>query len=256
MTNEIIAALSVRFAPPEYILFEQFALFEGGRRLDALIVSPWAARGYSITGFEFKVSRADWLRELKSPWKAEEGSAFCDRWFVVAPQGIIGKDEAPEGWGVIELRGRRLFTTRQAVQRDPVPIDRAFMARCIDKLAKASRDKTSRELGEIRSVMYAEISAEFKKDAGKKEQRAAGELEKLQRKVEQFETASGITIDDWRAPKIGAIVRQILHGRIDLPKLSYQRQSLQRALEHLTTADQEIEALRETLNLAEEAASA
>lgn len=255
MTGPIVDALRVRYAPPEYIFFEQFSLFEGGRRLDGLAVSPWAARNYAIIGFEFKVSRSDWLSELRQPAKAEESAAFCDRWYVVAPKSVIQVEEAPEGWGVIELRGTRLFTIRQAKNRDSVPIDRAFMARCIDKLSRAARAKSGDELQKLRTELYEEISESFKKSQDRKEERASEELKQLREWLKEFEQASGIQIHEYSrdAGKIGAVVAQILSGPRELPDLDYNRTRLVMALEGVEAA---ITALREVRAAASPKASA
>ena len=39
------------------------------RWADALAVQLWESRGLSITGFEVKVSRSDWVKEMKHPEK-------------------------------------------------------------------------------------------------------------------------------------------------------------------------------------------
>ena len=44
----------------------------------------WPSRGLYLHGFEIKVHRNDWLRELKNPAKAEEIAGYCHFWWVVA----------------------------------------------------------------------------------------------------------------------------------------------------------------------------
>lgn len=85
---EIHTALRARFALPEYALMFEVRSGTGHssqvRYADAMALGLWPSRGLELTGFEIKVSRSDWLRELKEPQKADRIGRFCDRWYVVA----------------------------------------------------------------------------------------------------------------------------------------------------------------------------
>ena len=64
--------------------------WECNRHADAIVVSLWKSRGLEIMGFETKVSRSDWLKELKQPEKADEISKYCHRWYlVVGDESIV-----------------------------------------------------------------------------------------------------------------------------------------------------------------------
>ena len=92
----------------------------GGRRCDLIRVGMWRSRGSGIDGHEIKASRADWLRELDDPPKAEAWWPYCTRWWVVAPPGVVADGELPEGWGLMELpaSGRRFRVKVQAARKD------------------------------------------------------------------------------------------------------------------------------------------
>jgi hypothetical protein len=79
------------------------------RRADLVRVGMWASRGTGIDVHEVKVSRADWLRELDDPAKAEAWWPYCNRFWVVALPGVVGEGELPAGWGLMEFppSGRR-----------------------------------------------------------------------------------------------------------------------------------------------------
>lgn len=77
--------------------------FDARRSCDFMAWDNWASSGLEVVGHEVKVSRADWLREVKHPEKAMEFMRFCDRWFLVAPPGIAKESELPAGWGLIEV---------------------------------------------------------------------------------------------------------------------------------------------------------
>jgi hypothetical protein len=82
-------------------IFPEFQLWS--RRVDALAVRLYNS-GPPIVAYEIKVSRGDWLAELKQPDKrveAEEVAAECR---IAAPAGLIPPEELPQGWGLLEVR--------------------------------------------------------------------------------------------------------------------------------------------------------
>jgi len=72
-------------------------------------------------GHEVKVSRSDWLTELKDPSKAEAWKRYCDRWWLVAPKGVV-RDDLPEDWGLITTTKTGLRVAVQAPVLDPEPL--------------------------------------------------------------------------------------------------------------------------------------
>lgn len=70
--------------------------FSATRTIDAIAMSLWPSRGLELHGHEIKVSRSDWLRELKEPEKAEAFSSVVDRWWlVVSDAQIVAAGELP-----------------------------------------------------------------------------------------------------------------------------------------------------------------
>ena len=63
-------------------------------------------RGCHSVLVECKISRADFLIDREKPFrcKAERGMG-CER-FYLAPAGLIQPSELPDGWGLLEPRGR------------------------------------------------------------------------------------------------------------------------------------------------------
>jgi hypothetical protein len=57
---------------------------------------------------ECKASRADFLADADKPFRVhpEEGMG-CER-FYLAPAGVIGREELPKHWGLLELRTREI----------------------------------------------------------------------------------------------------------------------------------------------------
>lgn len=104
---------------PEWAYMEQVrnaAGFKATRTADAMALGLWPSRGHELHGFEVKVSRGDWRRELAEPDKAEGWCQVVDRWWIVAPAGVVPKDELPTGWGLLETTARGKAGLRVTVQ--------------------------------------------------------------------------------------------------------------------------------------------
>src|ERR1039457_1110041 len=78
--------------------------FDARRPADFLAMDLWPSRGLALHGHEIKVSRSDWLRELKEPEKAAEFIPYMNHWWLVASDPrIVREGELPEGWGLMEM---------------------------------------------------------------------------------------------------------------------------------------------------------
>lgn len=137
---DVLAMLRARFTKAgnggngQYAFLEKVrngAGFNANRTLDAVVVDLWPSRGLTIDGFEVKVSRSDWLRELGQPDKAEDACKLVDRFWVAAPRGVVLNGELPPTWGLMEVTGKKLVQVVAApLLRPPVP----------HRLATVSRD--------------------------------------------------------------------------------------------------------------------
>jgi len=103
--------------------------FDAKRTADAMALNLWQSRGCELHGYEIKISRADWRRELADPAKADGWFAIVDRWWIVAPRGVVPRDELPALWGLLETGARGLTVTVQAplLQQTRLPLERRFL---------------------------------------------------------------------------------------------------------------------------------
>lgn len=190
------------------------------RWADAVAMSLWPSRGLEINGIEVKVSRSDWLRELKDPAKSEAVQSYCDRWWVVVSDDTIVKDgELPPTWGLLVARGQALHAKVQAPKLDPKPLDVDFVA----ALLRRSSESTEALCKEERAAGRAEVAEEVERghESGAVNERVAGELTILRETVKSFEDASGIDLASpnlrWGARRTGEALRLIQGRYFDTP---------------------------------------
>lgn len=113
--------------------------FAGRRTADAVAMDMWNSKGLELHGHEVKVSRADWLRELRTPEKATAVGRYCDRWWLVVPDlDIVRPGELPAGWGLLLCRETSVRAAVPAPKRKPDLVDRGFMASFARAVAKTS----------------------------------------------------------------------------------------------------------------------
>lgn len=129
-TSDVMVALRERYCQPEFAFFEEVG--DAGSRsrvyADGVAINMWASRSYALSGFEVKVSRSDWLRELKQPNKAEPIIIRCDHFYLVAPDDVYLPDEVPPSWGILSYKDGALREKRKAPLLEAKPITREFVA--------------------------------------------------------------------------------------------------------------------------------
>lgn len=110
-----------RYVVAEHV--RSHASFDARRTADFVALDTWKSGRFDLAGHEVKVSRADWLRELKDPSKAAEFTPFMNRWWVVVPDAaIVRPGELPDGWGLMALAGSRLRAVTAAPRQEAEPM--------------------------------------------------------------------------------------------------------------------------------------
>ncbi|MDM2398143.1 hypothetical protein PP613_03815 [Mycobacteroides abscessus] len=74
-------------------------------------------------GHEVKVSRSDWLTELRDPTKADAWRRYMHHWWLVTPDAsIVQPGELPDGWGLMVKAGAGLRVKVKAPRLTPEPL--------------------------------------------------------------------------------------------------------------------------------------
>lgn len=91
----------------EWQFFRELRVGTGHRNNDAQRMDAFALNSLPHTGmkrvcYEVKISRADYLSEIKHPLKRRIGMRYSNEFYFVTPPGMVGVREVPEGCGLIE----------------------------------------------------------------------------------------------------------------------------------------------------------
>ncbi len=176
------------------------------RRADCVVMGLWPSRGLHLEGIEIKVSRSDWIAELKSPEKADAIGKFVDFWWLaIADEKIVKDGELPANWGLLVLDGKTLKVVKSAPQLQPEPLDRGFVAAILRRAAEA-QDEIRRN---ARHEGIKEGAASAPEIQRREQTAIEQDLEALRESVTAFEAASGIKIGDYNGGNLGEVVAKI-----------------------------------------------
>lgn len=240
-------ALRKRFSAPAWAFLEEVPNATGhqkSRTADGVAISLWASRGFEIHGFEIKVSRGDWRRELKDPTKSAPIQRFCHRWWIVAPSvEIAAVDELPPTWGLLILQGNRgLVAKVPAPKLDAEPPDIGFvcalgrsMHKCVDRAHHVARAELSNDADYQRGLADGKAQAASAHHAN--------QLAALRKTVSAFEDASGLQIRDWTAGQVGEAVAIVVQERRNLVRAGHQLRHLRVSLDAAIASVSEHEGL-------------
>lgn len=202
------AGLRALYAAPEWALaFEvRDAVAHNARRsADAVAMNTWPSRGLSIHGIEIKVSRGDWRNELANPAKAEAVGQYCDFWWIVAPRGVVPRNELPELWGLREFDGQKWFTVKDAPRKEAKEISRQFLAPFLRRACEVDADELDALVQAKDTEREKSFTARVDREVSERTRRYA----ELKQAVEAFEAASGLKITDWNIGDVGKAVALI-----------------------------------------------
>jgi hypothetical protein len=211
-TAAIRKAVLAKFCAPEWATFLEVHNGTGStqrRSADAIAMNLFPSRGLRLHGFEFKVSRGDWLRELKDPTKSDPIQRYCDHWWIVALPDIVRPDELPPTWGLYVLKGSGLHAIAKAPPLERRPIDPPFLAALLRRAHEFAGRNLDEEVRKRTAVAEARVEERVKREV----ETRTSKHEVLRQAVAEFEAASGIKIADglWYSgsQEIGAAVKLV-----------------------------------------------
>jgi len=203
-SEEVKALLNDKYSLGDECLIA-FEVNEGtgsnsGRRIDALAMHLWPSKDYELIGFEIKVSRSDWLNERKQPEKSLAISQYCDKFYLVAPPGVLGIDELPKTWGYIQVNESGLYTKIKAPKRKPIEPSKPFMASMLRNMVKKYQDKNllTAQIDRAREKLESDFEERFKVRVKRMEE----ECGEYRRWITEFNTQTGLQLSKWNSSNI------------------------------------------------------
>ena len=247
--SSITQLLRAKYAAPEWAFLAQVKNRTGyggkERYMDGLAMGLYPSRGMELHGFEIKVSRGDWLHELKQPDKAEQTVKFCNRFWVVVPQDddlpIVRPAELPVTWGLQVVKNGKLRVITDAPALTPSPLDRTFIASILRNM-----DEQWVPAGEL--AARVEVRVREEKERWEKRDQAAlayvkEELVTLQKLHQDFEQRSGLRLCEFTWRNLADAVQLVRDGRKVETLLEVKRDRLVSATREREQLQREIAAL-------------
>jgi len=204
----LMLAVRQSFGAPHFVTLSEVrdsTGFDSKRSADALALGMFRSRGRLLYGFEFKVSRSDWLCELRKPEKAESWFQYCDRWGLIVPDASIVKiEELPAGWGLGVARARGVKWIVQPPVLSPAPLDRHALCALVFRAMQNIEQDQEQIKTEAMAEGYARSESE--------RQAAQQAMIEWREIVTSFENSTGLSIrlsfrEPEMAKRIGDAIR-------------------------------------------------
>ena len=116
-TDQVVDILRRRHPEPEFACIRELRVGSGygisERRMDFWAIDAAPSKGCRAYAYEVKVSRADFLRDLKDADRKHRGAlAYSNEFFYAAPAGLIEPGELPAWAGLLEIDAEDRFFER------------------------------------------------------------------------------------------------------------------------------------------------
>ena len=219
---DVKALLRARYCQPEWSIFFEVGLSTGSssRYADAIAINLFTSHSHEIWGFEIKLSRSDWLSELKNPTKTEETSKYCNRWWIVAPSEVVKENEIPAGWGFLSVRDTGLRQTRMAeiINKPTQEVDRCFVAALLRRCGQQEEVDIASIIKERVMNCTKQHQKEINEIRSTYDRKYNSEIERIKSITKEIKDRTEIDLSTWRPTQYHLSV-------INLSKILIDKQS-------------------------------
>lgn len=196
--KDLVAMLAERHSGREWAFVTEVPNGTASRRCrvaDAMAMGLWAKTGIHLHGFEVKIARSDWRKELEDSGKSSSFEAVCHYWWIVAPKNVVNIEEIPATWGWLYPEKDRLRVAKKATFNQSAVMTYDIYAAT---LRRAQSVVTPEKL-ELESIKTAAWNKGYQagKDRAQNSREllvAKKQLEVLQENVRLFKEQTGIDI--------------------------------------------------------------
>jgi len=101
--------------------------------IDIMVLNCWPSKGYLKIAFEIKLTKNDFINELKKPEKRWLAMMYSNEFYFVVPKEVLDWRDIPWGCGLIEvIRNQcdgewQLKVTKKAPLKDASPLPEGFI---------------------------------------------------------------------------------------------------------------------------------
>ncbi|MFJ5984270.1 hypothetical protein [Lentzea sp. NPDC092896] len=238
-----------------HAVFRELNAPDNIHRADFVAISVWGSRGLAIDVHEVKVSRADWLTELRQPSKAEAWWPYSSRfWLVVPDASLVKPGELPDGWGLMvppkNARGRAMTIVTPAAVRQPhVPLE--LLARLLMRYQAEEKRRTEKAVVDA----AAQAAEDARRSITRNNDPMTPEQRERLHQLDLLETIVGDKIGTWNGRyttrQIGDAIRWLeatrrLPSKHELARLSSMADQLNKTVTQLGALVDVVEQGRET----------
>jgi hypothetical protein len=237
---DVRAALKLRFEPASHALLFEVANATGAgarRYADAVAIGLWPSHGHKIEGVEIKVTRADFLSEMKDATKSQAVFRFCNHWWLACPRGMVTPEELPPTWGLLELMENGTLRTRvKAPKLDPEPVDLGFLASLVRRHAGVDEEMAQAMLARMRAELRSEYDRDLENRRRNDRDHRAQAVEAGIAMLDKIQAETGLDLRNFQTahtllPCI-KVAQALGHGwSAPLPQLRRHAQNLLKALD-------------------------
>lgn len=241
--GDLISALRERFSDKSGWVFMQEVSNATGSRIsryaDAMAMGIWKSNGIELHGFEVKISRSDWMRELDTLKKSSDFESVCHHWWLVSTPSVAKLEEIPVNWGWLKFgKTGRLTVAKRPVLNKECSLNYDFFAAALRrancKAPVGLADKLSHGVSEYNRGYAAgklRASADF--------ERREAQHARLRDEVAKFKAVTGIDIGSRSSDSasIGEAVRLLTTKR----KPSHYERQLETVQSILTQMQEAVE---------------
>ena len=139
-SDEIKKSLKKKYSEQSrWIYFDECPVGTGWRGtnyMDAFVIGAWPSDHNKRIAFEIKVSRQDFLNEMKKCNKRRPALFFSNEFYFVCPKGMIKPEEIPSDCGLIEYEDEKLITKINAPFRESIRPNWNFVGALLRNLKK------------------------------------------------------------------------------------------------------------------------
>lgn len=235
-SDELKDRIVAKYPEPSWVVLDEVRDGTGygsSRSADAMAFGVWPSRGLQIVGFEIKINRSDWIREIKDPEKAESIAQFCDQWWLVTCDGVAKLEEIPAGWGWYTADARGLKMMKPAADLAPKEIGRSFLMSIVRNISRCYVPQSK-----IKELVAADLETAVKGRRDDNKYRLEA-LERMEKHVKRFQEASGIDLlSEYNFPprETGAVVKAVLGWRLkhDIQNIEHAVKKIQEVLKAIS----------------------